>query len=118
MLIRLYACGHTLPQCSPPLHVQEGRGASPAAVADPRVLHCLAEHLLRHDPKSAQALHLTCRAAANAVQQAVSKLAVSSQHVDIVHTVQAFCGLTQLKCTQCAIASQVSLLFTPGHMYT
>lgn len=89
--------------------LQEGKAIFPTAVTDPRVLHCLAEHLLIHEPKSAHALHLTCRAAASAVQQAVSKLSVVGQPVDIVHAVEAFSGLTQLRCTQCALTCQVCL---------
>lgn len=90
--------------------LQEGKGASSTAVTDPQVLHCLAEYLLDHEPGSAHALQQTCRAAASAVQQAVSTLSVVAQHVDIVHAVHTFSGLSQLKCTQCALTCQVCVL--------
>lgn len=92
------------------LRLQEGRSMTSTAFTDPQVLHCLADYLLHHEPASAHALHQTCRAAASAVQQAVSALSVVAQHVDIVHSVHTFSGLSQLKCTQCSLTCQVCVL--------
>eukprot|EP00892_Ulva_mutabilis_P000653 jgi/Ulvmu1/10589/UM065_0043.1 len=102
--------------CSVTSHIWlmgEGRDASSRVLTDPQVLHCLAEYLLRNDPVSAHSLHQTCRAAASAVQQAVSSLSVVAQHVDVVHAVHTFSALSHLRCTQCALTCQSVLQIDP-----
>ena len=64
---------------------------------------------MRNEPKSAYDLHMTCRAAAHAVQQAIPTLSLDDKEVDIVHVLHAFPCLVNLQCRNCKIAVQVCL---------
>ena len=67
----------------------------------------MAAHLVKHDAQTAHALHCTCRAAAAAVQDAMTSLSVTGRHADLAHTALAFPGLSDLKYTQCAVLVEV-----------
>jgi hypothetical protein len=76
-------------------------------VTDTGVLDCLAAYVVKNEPEIAQALHCTCRAAAAAVQDAMTSISVRGRHADLAHTAFAFPGLTSLKYTQCAVLVEV-----------
>jgi hypothetical protein len=87
--------------------VQQNKDRPALNVTNPEVLDCLAAYLMEKDPGTAHALHSTCRAAAAAVQNAMTSLSVVGRHADLAHTALAFPGLSSLKYTQCAVVVQV-----------
>lgn len=87
--------------------LQHNRDKPALTLTTPEVLECLATHLIKHDPTTAHALHCTSRAAAAAVQDAMTSLSVTGRHADLAHTALAFPGLSNLKYTQCAVLVEV-----------
>lgn len=87
--------------------VQHNQHRPALTVTNPEVLDCLAAHLVQQDAHTAHALHGTCRAAAAAVQDAMTSLSVTGRHADLAHTALAFPGLSDLKYTQCAVLVEV-----------
>jgi hypothetical protein len=87
--------------------MQRNRDRPALTVTDPEALDCLAPYLVNNEPGIAHALHCTCRAAAAAVQDAMTSISVQGRHAELVHTALVFPGLTSLKYTQCAVLDEV-----------